>query len=466
MRPLRKLNKSSNAESSSASTGAGRAAVIVNVATQDRSIEFIKSGNIEALLNMTVEGSSDRAALSKPHTKSGMLPLCVAADEGLADCVEALLAAGLSADAKDQKGMTPLLYAARNGSQKIVDLLMVAQANVHIQHDESRENCLFLACRYNRYALARYFLDEHHLPAEMVNARDETPLWNALKTERFELASLLLAHGADINFRQSATGHTALHVAVFHNRPTALQFVIANGGDILARNASGESALAIACRFGYTELAMTLVQQQQQVSEQVGVVNDDVHVDMLGRSPLSLACLTQKEETVYALLSLQANANHLDRWQYSPLTLLVRQAAPSPALVAALLAAGAEVDQRDNCFRTPLGHACRHGSPHVEVARQLLQAGANPMAVDMDGRSVLDFVEEGLGDGLVEGKEKDQREARLALRQLLRDHLVQQQRSGGSNTPVDLRPQWMHEINAQKEVVNEQLTAMKKHKGK
>ena len=64
----------------------------------------------------------------------------------------------------------------------------------------------------------------------------------------------------------------------------------------------------------------------------------------------------------------------------------------APAVVKALLAAGANPDVRDNRGRTPLHYAVAKDGVILAVVEALLDAGADPAAKDSEGKTPLEGV--------------------------------------------------------------------------
>jgi ankyrin repeat protein len=386
MKPLRKINKSSSNDSKQSAEitpgGGLNRAQLIQQSIPDRAIEYIKSGNIEALAGMTLEGSSELPMLSKPHSKTGMLPLGVAADEGRWECVDALIAAQIPVNLVDNQCMTPLLYAAKGGDMKIVEMLLKAQADVNIKHEPSGENALFMASKFNRINVVKYLIEQKEQLVEFQNTKDETPLWNALKNEHFDLAKLLLSHGAKVNFQQPATGNSPLHCVAFNGRITTLKFVLDNGGEVNMKNNNGDTSLSIACRHSSIPVVEELIRRGAFVNCQ----------DNLGKTPLVNACLTQQFAVIKYLLTHKADPNIIDKWRYSPLMFICRipQGSASSEIAQDLITAGANIYQMDNCFNTPLMHACTKGN--MAVAKLLLEQGANAKLENMDGHTARDLI--------------------------------------------------------------------------
>lgn len=116
-----------------------------------------------------------------------------------------------------------------------------------------------------------------------------------------------------------------------------------------------------------------------------------------GATPLHLASIEGHIEVVETLILSQADVNVTmdgvygardvdDKFgEWTPLYFAVRQC--QPAVVGALLAARAAVDQAANGGTTPLMLAAQDG--HAELVQQLLAAGASVDATDDDGESPL-----------------------------------------------------------------------------
>lgn len=120
-----------------------------------------------------------------------------------------------------------------------------------------------------------------------------------------------------------------------------------------------------------------------------------------GATPLEYAILIESRPMIGLLLARGANPNIVDHGM-SMLSLLV-QTQPCPtATVSALLAAGADPNQRDApSARTPLLRALHAGAP--ECAAILLDHGARIDAEDVAGGSALDAAAAGSSAQVVEG---------------------------------------------------------------
>src|SRR5207244_646675 len=88
----------------------------------------------------------------------GVTPLSLAATDGNAVIVEALLKAGADAKASLPQGETVLMTAARSGNPDVVKALLARGADVHATEDQLGENALMWAAAENRGEAARVLI--------------------------------------------------------------------------------------------------------------------------------------------------------------------------------------------------------------------------------------------------------------------------------------------------------------------
>ena len=261
--------------------------------------------------------------------------------------VLALLGVHADADAVNAAGRTALLLAVSHGScREIVEALVTASTDSLDACDEDGITAL-RACAQEGDSRMVSVLLAAGATCDDADSAGRTALFKACAHHCLEAAEILLEAGADPNV-QIGDGATVLMAAA--TRPgggDVVATLIEAGANVEATNAVGESALAVACRCG-----------------DVGVVT----------------ALLDEIEASYCAHEQLRWTDRRNGW-----TLLMKAAQESAAIVAALLAAGADIAPTNPSGDTALMVACMCGS--FECAVVLLRAGAT--ACNRAGDSVL-----------------------------------------------------------------------------
>lgn len=212
-----------------------------------------------------------------------------AAEKGDKDIVRLLLSKTFP-DHVDAKGKTPLERAAEKGHTDVVELLLAHHAEHRGAWSIAEEN------GHNETAalLRRYFpasgLLAHIHPdayysifsaishaawrgdndatmsllrlnpnaAHLTERTGMTPLHWAAKRGHREVAASLLAHGAEVNVKDSKGG-TPLHRAAGESRKDIAELLLANMAEVGARDKRGQTPLHYAAEGGHTEMVELLL---------------------------------------------------------------------------------------------------------------------------------------------------------------------------------------------------------------
>jgi len=225
----------------------------------------------------------------------------------------------------------------------------------------------------------------------------------------------LLRAGYPIDAR-SSDGVTALMIAASYDRADTLRFLLSAGGDPLAVDEDGKTALQLAAMFGASPRVL-------QVLLDAGLPIDGV--DRSGRTPLGLAAMADHIEPARYLLSQGGDPHGARGQRRTPLLLaashgahmttlllgadpggwapdelrapLIRAAAFDRAdTIEVLLEAGAPIDGQDDRTGGTALHAAA-GANAWNAIRSLLDGGADPQVRDRKGQTPIELARE-MGD--------------------------------------------------------------------
>ena len=319
-----------------------------------------------------------------------------------------LLEAGADPSARSHDDHTPLHFALRHRNNAVAAALVRAGADVNVSendeitplhlavYDEAVTTLLLEAgadvhARANRRtALHRAetagVVDALLAAGADINAtgRFGTPLMTSFRSSRSfgrnsgdslsEVTGRLLARGADPNER-SRIGQTALHATAFAG-PAVITALLDAGADPLLGDINGETLLHTLAK--YSSAGLTRIPLLLDAGVDVNLPNNN------GETPLHLAADEARAGANVALL-LEAGADPGLRTAEgdTPLHSAVAASRPDSSTIAALVAAGADINARNELGRTPAQLAWMGG--HSQVVDQLLALGAAPVAGDEAG---------------------------------------------------------------------------------
>ena len=281
----------------------------------------------------------------------GQTALMWAAAEGHAAIVSPLVAAGADVDARSDGGFTPLAFAVRAGHAAAAEALLKAGADVDLALPDGTSP-LHLAVINAHYDVALQLL-EHGADATAAEP-GWTPLHQLVWTRRpnrhynnpaafptgtvtdLELARALVAHGADVNARQTAEPRDGYRNML--NRSGATPFLLAAkavdldmmrlllelGADPLLANEDGTTALLVAAGVGIwsssespgsAEEALEAVKLMVELGDSVNTVDDN------GDAALHGAVMRGSSELVVYLLERGAALDPVNQRGWTPLTI-------------------------------------------------------------------------------------------------------------------------------------------------
>ncbi len=224
---------------------------------EDASLANIPSGEVTPLRLAAFYGHTELAELLIHHgadvntvaSDEIDYPLHIAAQSGHRGVIKVLLNHGAAVDALDRLQQTPLLRAAKMNHKEAIRILIEAGANTEHRGGYFDSTALQYAIfegsaeavgelvrlgadvnaetSKNSWLFFR-LLSENQWP--LLDACEGTrPLYMAICLVRYEIAELLLNHGADIN--ALSFGWSALHAAVAMPDPVMVELLLRRGAD-------------------------------------------------------------------------------------------------------------------------------------------------------------------------------------------------------------------------------------------
>jgi len=347
--------------------------------------------------------------------------LLLAAKRGDAVSLRKLLQAGVKADTPDAKGVSAIVWAVFAGDTETIKALLAAGANVrkkntlghqalliYLAEGLPRERATRKSESDSQTGLEKDLLEGHEeIVRKLIKAgagvNERTSNWgtvlnNAIIQVPDFLSSLtvkaLIAAGAKVNDVDDTGGRVPLMLAAQTSSLETINMLLKAGASVDAKDKAARTALM----WAQTSSAYPGHYNPEIVRALIAARADVNAVDQYGRTPLMAAAAADLLDSVEMLLAAGAKPyiNAKDKWGS---TALIRAfdsfyystkysvGHPFSAIVKALIAAGANINDADGNGRTPLMLAAQTNS--LAAVKMLLEAGAPINTKDKAGRTVL-----------------------------------------------------------------------------
>lgn len=304
---------------------------------------------------------------------------------------EILLNHGANINVLNKNHETPLHLASRGGHKEKAIILLKHKADINAR-DEDGDTALMMACSLDMTKL----LLKNGADINAKNNNGRAVLHQALASEREELVSVLLDHGADANSIEFWDQHRPLHCA---RSGRMVKLLLEHGAHVDAKDGRDRTALHVAVHRGLEETVLALLEnladpnapdsngrsaifkaRSGSIARLLILFGANIHVrDSNGLVALHRAAQDGSEDTVQLLIEHGADVNVQDQYGQSALFL-----AKAKSIARLLLTFGADVNIRDKNLSTALHWAATNGRKGVLLA--LLECGADVNSRDYNGR--------------------------------------------------------------------------------
>jgi uncharacterized protein len=182
-----------------------------------------------------------------PKPKSDpVVRLVSAAQKGTVNDAMRAIANGAPVDCRDQDGNTPLLIAVLHNNTAVARFLIQKGADVKATDKFGRTALHSVQDEPLAELLVKKGLD--------VNSRDKDFQMTPIFSQSLPILRVLRAAGADVNIR-ARKGMSPLMWHAYSNHLAGVRYLLSQGAEINAMNEEESTALDIAQRFQYRELA-------------------------------------------------------------------------------------------------------------------------------------------------------------------------------------------------------------------
>lgn len=315
-----------------------------------------------------------------------------------AHAVKDMISHKILREVSDAEGSKPLHLAAKLDLKGMVELLLMAGADIESKNNWSR-TALHEAVLSNLPSIAQTLITRG-AKVEAVDAEMMSPLHLAAKLDHKLSITLLLAKNAH-RYAYNSNGDLPIHVAARQGHLSAIEALITNRTDLGRTTRPGETLLHVACLTNGLELAEYLVRnvvdvnpwarpQQIQFGSTVNVYYSlhEIKRTDLPQTPLHYACTAGLYEMSVLLLDHGAWVNATPDDGRTALMMAVESG--NTDLVCLLLARGAKVNATmpGSCL-TAMHISARRGD--LETTQQLFRKGANMLARTSDSHTPREY---------------------------------------------------------------------------
>jgi ankyrin repeat protein len=269
-----------------------------------------------------------------------------------------LLAAGLLAPTPVHGGVEELIQAARDGDTGAVASLAATGADLDERHPTDGVTALFVASLHGKAAVVAELL-KAGANADALTSANKSSLGAAAHNGHTGVLQLLLDAGAEVDL-PGVAGETALCAAARSGAAASITLLAAAGANVRLKGDNGQTALHLAASAGHAEAAEALLDGGAFVNAVDAGEYTPLHMaagfgESTALSPLPLILSYKSEKSlcgaghdavVHALVKAGAEVTLRSQTGLTALHLAAATNGGSKTSVEALLASGADLNQR------------------------------------------------------------------------------------------------------------------------
>ncbi|XP_067628239.1 uncharacterized protein [Eurosta solidaginis] len=325
-------------------------------------------------------------------TIDGTTPLYLAAEEGHGEIAEILIANKANVNIVNVEG-APLHIAAGRGHDNVVEVLLSNGAEIDVKDNMSRTS-LELAVSRGHLQVVKMLLQCKKVDMNGKGNDDWTMLHIASQESNLEMVKFLVDEGSNINAK-NASGSKPIHIAAREGYKDIVEFFLIKGLSINELGASNQTLLHYAAMKGRLEVVKYLIAKGADVNAK----------DTIGLTPMHIAANFGYKDVIEVLLKNGAVYNAVSKLCRRPLEMtkdkdVINLLSSTEKLFEAVkrnsssevenyIKAGAFVNAKNVASVTPLYYAAWKG--YDGVVNILLQNKANPNVVGNNGFTPLHY---------------------------------------------------------------------------
>ena len=321
--------------------------------------------------------SHDSSSLNVQTSEERSTSICAASENGYEKVVNLLLKANANLELQRKDGTTALWMASQCGHQEVVSLLLTAHANPNHKSDKGATP-LHIASAQGHLKIAQLLLDKEMITNLNIQMNEgQTALYLASEEGHSDVVSLLLKGNANPNIPNN-DGRTPLYQASQYGHEKVVKLLLKANAKVNEACYDGTTALYMASQNGHTRIVSLLLSAD---------ANPNTQHDS-GATALHLASQTGNTDIVRMLL-LKANDNSICNIQTASGVTALHLAVQNQhhAVVSLLLLHKANPNLQATTGVTPLLISSENGNE--ELASMLLHNNADPNLRFKDGETAL-----------------------------------------------------------------------------